>query len=197
MYATLVYLIVELVVALLPTLFPKNAYLKWINDGDRGTLGPSKVVYATVLQQWKDVECLVDYTKHLNIATHLLENTRCDKLTYLQISFNDSTLVTDVGASRKVMDRDLLQELIKNIHNAPSLVHVSFSKTAIKLIDMDNLHASLHQLEIIILESVYLDRDDRTSNTTQITSNSVVSFLLLKFFVVDLSMQGKTDAAIN
>lgn len=83
---------------------------------------PNKLDYARALQQWKNIEYLVGRTQHLNIATHLLESTTCDKLTRLRISFDDyAPMAIEIY-------RNLLQDLIKNIYNAPSLEHVPSEK---------------------------------------------------------------------
>lgn len=137
----------------LPTFFPKVTSLEWSKTFSyryaRDSEVRHKLVFVGALQQWKDIESLVDCTKHLNIATRLLESTQCDRLTLLKISLEDW------DDDNNIMHRNLLQELIDHIHNAPSLEHVSFNATAIRLSDMEKLRASLSKLNSVALQEVY------------------------------------------
>lgn len=99
------------------------------------------------------------------MATHLFNYTQCDKLTKLQMYFDDYETTEDLSES---LHRDLLQDLINNIHNAPSLEYISFSKTAIRLVDMENLHNSLPKLKSVVLRRVAIYAGDKISNIADI-----------------------------
>lgn len=122
-------------------------------------------LYSQALAPWKSIESLADYTSHLNMATHLFNYTQCDKLTKLQMYFDDYETTEDLSES---LHRDLLQDLINNIHNAPSLEYISFSKTAIRLVDMENLHNSLPKLKSVVLGRVAIYAGDKISNIADI-----------------------------
>lgn len=90
------------------------------------------------------VSCRVDCANNVDIARPLIKFTLRDKLTHLNIAFYDFTMQDeDDWESDEITGRDKLQELIQNVHSALSLEHVTFSKTAIRLIDVENLHSSL------------------------------------------------------
>lgn len=80
------------------------------------------------------------------------------------------------------MDGNLLQKLIKHIHNALSLEHVSFSHTAVRLIDMEDLHVSLPKLKTVALDSIiYSYSNDNLPNMNGISSKPLGLFLMQDF----------------
>lgn len=167
-------------VVALAILFPNITSLEWRDYLKRQCKaeGPSmKLIYAHTLQQWKNIESLIDCTNHLNIATHLLDNTKCDKLTRLHVAFDDHVILPQHCG--RITYETLLQDLLKNIHNAPSLEDAHFSGTAPKLMDMENLHISLPKLKSVFLDDVGLYNDDMMNNATaQISQKPLESFLL-------------------
>lgn len=82
----------------LPGLFPNITSLQWriIHEFEK-TEQVNKSLGAQALQQRKNIQSLVDFTNHFSIALWLLEATRCDKLTRLQIKFDDCTYLEDEG----------------------------------------------------------------------------------------------------
>lgn len=81
--------------------------------------------------------------------------------------------------------RDLLQDLIRNIHKAPSLENIIFKEKAIKLMDMEDLHTSLPKLKSVVLDGVSLYRGDNTNTIGHTFSKALESFSLLNFDMVN------------
>lgn len=185
------------VVLWLPTLFPKITSLEWTDKHEHEIGNTEEVgspIFAQALQQWEDIESIVDSTYHLEIATHLLEITRCDRLTRLQIIFHDYS--DEEG--HMSLKRDILHGLLKNIHNAPSIECVTFKETAVRLEDMENLHNSLPKLKTVVLDEVSIYDSDNVINIDKISSkNTMESFSLLNFTLVNPYEQDGTNAASN
>jgi hypothetical protein len=57
-----------------------------------------------------------------------------------------------------------------SIHNAPSLESVIFRKTAIRLMDMVNLHTKLPSLKRVVLDKVSLYVNDTVGATVSATT---------------------------
>lgn len=117
------------------------------------------------------MECLVDCTYRLNIATGLIQVTRCYKLTRLQVS-----LATSNQGDYRV-NRLLLQVLIRSIRKAPSLEHVSFSDTTIRLTDLEDLHTNFPLLKSLGLEQVRFYLNDNISDMNHIFSKALQSLV--------------------
>lgn len=177
-------------VAELPELFPKITSLVWrdnVDDDSNGynTVRPPGEIYDRSLDEWKHIESIVDHTNYLDIATHLIKLTQCDKLTRLDVSFKDYEEVEENGLFRKIVRRELLQEPAQTINNAPSLRDVKFSKTAVRLRDLEDLHANLPQLRNLVLTEVHLHPNDNVSSIIPIsTKPTLESFSLLKFHII-------------
>lgn len=141
----------------LPTLFPKVTSLVWKDNLERTEVtnrSPEETAYTAALQNWKNIESLVDRTLHLDIANDLLKSTHCDKLTCLEICFGGNHNDNVDGISFD--SRNVLHDLIDPIHNAPSLECVHFDWATIGLQDLENLHKSLPRLKSLKLDTVVL-----------------------------------------
>lgn len=76
---------------LLLRLFLNITTLEWKDNLARKSIIDKEVesTYDEALQQWKNIESLVDRLRHLDIATHLLRSYHCDRLTRLEVSFGE------------------------------------------------------------------------------------------------------------
>lgn len=143
-------------VAQFPEAFPKITSLERKDDNnvpgasDHIPARPSGSIYAAALGNWEGIESLIDNTHYLDIATHLLKSTCCRKLTHLKAAFEYWSEIKERG---KIIGMQLhgnfLQDLIKNIHNAPSLQHASFSRTIIRLMDMGDCISSYRSWKVL------------------------------------------------
>lgn len=103
--------------------------------------------------------------------------SRCDKLTRLEILFEDNVLVDGVD----MPSNHVLQELIKNIHSVPSLEHVRFIYTSIRLVDLETLHQGLPRLKALLLDFITLYQNDWIDTNGVSPKSSVESFLCSTF----------------
>lgn len=79
-----------------------------------------------------------------------------------------------------------MQDLIKNIHNAPSLEYESFEEAATRLADMEVLHGSLPQLKKLVLDDISLYHDDSVGDINHlIPSNTLQSFILITYSLLN------------
>lgn len=91
----------------------------------------------------------------------------------------------------------MLQQLLKNIHNAPSLEYVSFSETAIRLMNMENLHISLAKLKTVALDGVAIYKDDNVSDIKHISPKALESFSMRDLYSDDAVDIMETDMVCN
>lgn len=144
----------------LSALFPKVTSLEWLSDLDRSRHVIDRLAepaYVEDLHKWKGIECLKDYTWHLDIADDALKSTYCNALARLEARFGEEAYV--FGTPVRV--QHISQELINHFHNAPSLQDVNFIYAAIRLVDFDKLHKNLPKLKNFILESALYYLNDR------------------------------------
>jgi hypothetical protein len=113
----------ETVIAL-TTIFPNITSLEWIEKNYRASehYNQFKFIsesYKEALKQWKHLQRIVDYPTHifLHISTSLLYTCTMINLKYLEVLFED---YISMRVGREIHGRNMLVELIKYIHNAPS-----------------------------------------------------------------------------
>jgi hypothetical protein len=136
-------------------LFPNITSLNWLEKKNseyqhfnQFPIIPQEFINA--LTKWKHLKRVVDYQNHvfLNIPNNLLVQPFTN-LKYPQVTLDDYSC-GEYG--QRFRAPDMLDALLKNIHNTPSIEHIRFSKTAIKSMDVEKLHAGLPKLKEIILE---------------------------------------------
>lgn len=123
----------------------------------------------------------------------MLGDTQCDKLTRLQILFNDFTKIDGYPTHH----RGLLQDLIKNIHNTPSLEYITFKETAVRLIDMENLHTNLSRLKSVVLDKVSKYHNDNISDVIPISPKNALQSFSLNFELAEPHEEDLIIAASN
>lgn len=175
----------------LTTLFPNIKSLEWMEsqkvDGSKSkdnqsTIMPPPKELTVALRKWKNLESIVDHSNHhfsLQISTNLLESITFLNLKHLDVTFNDF-VVYRMG--HKLHCRNMMVSLINNIQNAPSLEHLVLRKTAITLMDMENLHTKLPKLQKLVLQTVYLNTFDMlaTRGCNNIVSTTAAEKVILK-----------------
>lgn len=92
------------IVVSLPSILPRVKYLEL-----KVYKGPAIVAYPTVnlnksilkavINKWKDIESIVDYSHQSHILTHLPEAAICENLTSIAIEIGDYT----VGRNQKLL----------------------------------------------------------------------------------------------
>lgn len=95
------------------------------------------------------MEGINDKSRHLNLTTHLLESTKCNRFTDINVSVMNSDDTFNTA-------REKLMTLIATIHNAPSLQQIVLRETPITLVDMENLHRGAPNLESVKLDCVVI-----------------------------------------
>lgn len=134
----------------LPAVFPRIKYLNW---SDRTIIGPQAVAFnasflCVMAKNWiNNIETIIDYSKYLDVSTHLLETATCNQLTRIDVSFFNYL-------ESNVIARNKTRALIANINNAPSLERITLGYTAIAIQDLEGLHGSAPNLKIVELASV-------------------------------------------
>lgn len=184
----------------LGTLFPKISSIQLIDTYNDTEIGPTyEYELATAgkdsLASWKkQLESLKEWPVYMNVATCLLSTGLCNNLKNLEISFRDY--------EEGLCHREKLEELLKNIHNAPSLQQITFSETAININDMDSLHDSLPNLQKVKLDIVYLNTGDRQRGNKgyMLSMQHHLQAFSISFhsnMIVDVEAEGFESAVVN
>lgn len=97
---------------------------------------PPKEEFYSKLVVWKDIRCIHDACLNLKISSCFLEACSLVYLTHLKTT--------------GYMDRNDMKSFASNIRNAPHLTQLTFRYATMNLGDMEQLHANLPKLEILL-----------------------------------------------
>lgn len=140
-----------------PTVFPnvRNLTLLGMIDRDVGVNTPGLQMRA---KAWRKVESIVELTYSVDTTLQLLDCLMFDGLRNLELN----NFVISYATPNQRMEQ--AQIFINVIHNAPSLKKLSFSDAALKIADLEDLHASTTKLKRLHFRHIEFYTDDIVEN---------------------------------
>lgn len=135
----------------LPAVFQGVQYLEFKEGPDRMTSQGRQMnphLFSIILQNWANVERIVDSSARKNVSTRFLESIQFIHLKHLELRCINPQ--EDISPLQRY---ERAQALVNNIHNAPSLEKLLFAYGSLKINDLEIVHDKLPNLAYLELEN--------------------------------------------